>query len=46
MKFFMDDDFLLENETAQALYHNGAAAEPIFDYHCHLNPAQIAGDGF
>ena len=42
MKSFMDDDFLLESETARKLYHNTAVREPIFDYHCHLNPAQIA----
>ncbi|MDR2491527.1 MAG: glucuronate isomerase [Spirochaetaceae bacterium] len=42
MKSFMDDDFLLESGTALTLYHSVAAREPIFDYHCHLNPAQIA----
>ena len=40
-KAFMDKDFLLETETARALY-NAAKDEPIFDYHCHLPPAQIA----
>ena len=41
MKAFMDKDFLLKNETARRLY---AAAEtmPIIDYHCHLNPQEIA----
>ncbi len=42
MKEFMDSDFLLDNETAQRLYHESAAKEPIFDYHCHLIPRQIA----
>ena len=42
-KAFMDNDFLLETETARALY-NAAKDEPIFDYHCHLPPAQIAGN--
>jgi glucuronate isomerase len=37
-----DDDFLLETETARALYHEHAAEEPIIDYHCHLPPEQIA----
>jgi len=37
----MTEDFLLENETARALYA-AAKNEPIFDYHCHLPPAQIA----
>jgi len=44
MKPFMDADFLLETHTARALYRQSAAAEPIFDYHCHLNPAQIAAN--
>jgi len=39
---FLDDNFLLETETARALYHGAAKNEPIFDYHCHLIPAQIA----
>lgn len=42
MKPFMGPDFLLNNETAKVLYHGSAAKEPIFDYHCHLIPAQIA----
>ncbi len=36
------DDFLLQTETARELYHKYAAPEPIFDYHCHLPPAEIA----
>lgn len=42
MKRFMDEDFLLETPTAQRLYHEYAEAMPIFDYHCHLNPREIA----
>ncbi len=42
MKRFLDDNFLLENGTAIRLYHESAADEPIFDYHCHLEPSQIA----
>ncbi|MBN2655917.1 MAG: glucuronate isomerase [Spirochaetales bacterium] len=42
MKPFMDKDFLLETETARTLYHKYAAPMPIFDYHCHLPPGQIA----
>jgi len=38
----MDKDFLLQTKTAQELYHNHAAKMPIFDYHCHLNPKDIA----
>ena len=42
MKPFMDEDFLLSTETARRLYHDHASQQPIYDYHCHLNPAQIA----
>ena len=41
MRNFMDNDFLLFNDTAKALYHNHAAHMPIIDYHCHINPAEI-----
>ncbi len=44
MKAFMDQDFLLNNETARILYHKYAAGMPIVDYHCHINPAEIAED--
>jgi glucuronate isomerase len=44
MKPFLDPDFLLQSKTAQRLYHDYAAAMPIIDYHCHLDPAQIAGN--
>jgi glucuronate isomerase len=42
MREFMDGDFLLSNKTAQKLYHEAAAGEPIFDYHCHLDAKEIA----
>ncbi len=42
MKPFIHDDFLLQTDAARDLYHNFAKKEPIFDYHCHLPPAQIA----
>ncbi|MDR2595971.1 MAG: glucuronate isomerase [Treponema sp.] len=38
---FMDEFFLLETETARNLYKI-AGNKPVFDYHCHLSPAQIA----
>lgn len=41
MKNFMDENFLLSNETAVELYHDNAKAMPIIDYHCHLNPKEI-----
>ena len=42
MKPFMDEDFLLTTDTARTLYHRYAEPCPIFDYHCHLSPADIA----
>ena len=44
MKPFMDENFLLQTETAKKLYHQHAAKMPIFDYHCHINPKDIAED--
>ena len=44
MKKFMDENFLLESDMAERLFHNHAAKMPIFDYHCHLIPSQIAED--
>lgn len=44
MKKFMDENFLLKTETARKLYHEHAAKMPIFDYHCHINPKDIADD--
>ena len=44
MKRFLDENFLLESETACTLYHEHAANLPIIDYHCHLNPKEIAED--
>ena len=44
MKKFMDEDFLLGNEPARRLFHDYAKKMPIFDYHCHLQPQQIADD--
>lgn len=44
MKAFIDKDFLLQSKTARKLYHEFAAEMPIFDYHCHLPPQEIAED--
>ena len=44
MRKFMDEDFMLQNETAKNLYFNYAKDMPIIDYHCHLNPKEIAED--
>ena len=44
MKAFMDEDFLLQTEVAKKLYHDYAAKMPVLDYHCHINPREIAED--
>ncbi len=44
MKAFMDDNFLLDTETARTLYHQHAAREPVMDYHCHIDPREIYED--
>ncbi|UUZ82430.1 glucuronate isomerase [Paenibacillus sp. P26] len=41
MKKFLDENFLLSNETAVKLYHDYAKEMPIIDYHCHLSPQEI-----
>jgi len=42
MKSFLSENFLLQTESAERLYHEFAADMPIFDYHCHLPVADIA----
>lgn len=44
LKPFLNEDFLLETETAKELYHNYAKDMPIIDYHCHLTAKEIAED--
>jgi glucuronate isomerase len=44
MKTYITDDFLLRSPTARELFHDVAAKLPIFDYHTHLPPDQIAQD--
>jgi glucuronate isomerase len=49
MKAFMDKEFLLDTEKAKELFHGasgepGADGLPIFDYHCHLSPKELAED--
>lgn len=41
MKDFMDQDFMLDNETAKELFHQYAEHAPIIDYHCHLSAKEI-----
>lgn len=43
MKPFLDDDFLLTTPTAKELYQV-AKSMPILDYHCHIDPKEIAQD--
>ena len=44
MKGFMDEDFLLTTGTARKLFHGYAEPTPVLDYHCHLEPKEIAED--
>ncbi len=44
MKPFLDEDFLLDTETARLLYHTYAEGLPIIDYHCHVSPKEIWED--
>ncbi len=44
MKAFMDQDFLLQTQTAKHIYHTYAKDLPLVDYHCHLNPREIYED--
>lgn len=44
MKPFLDKDFLLSTPTASRLYREYAETTPIVDYHCHINPQEIAQD--
>ncbi len=41
MKPFINDDFLLQSDSARDLFHSHAKGEPIYDYHCHVSPQQI-----
>ncbi len=43
-KPFIHDDFMLQSQAARELYHNFAKDEPIFDFHNHLPPDEIAAD--
>ena len=42
MQEFMNKDFLLKNDISKELYHEYAEKMPIFDFHCHLSPKEIA----
>lgn len=44
MESFLDENFLLKSNTAKLLFKNHAKDLPIIDYHCHINPQDIAND--
>lgn len=44
MKKFMDKDFILNTPAAVKLFHEYAENMPVLDYHCHINPEEIAKD--
>ena len=39
---YLHENFLLPSKTAQRLFHEVAAGQPIIDYHCHLPPEAFA----
>ncbi len=39
---FITEEFLLKNDTSKKLYQKYAKNIPIFDYHNHLSPRDIA----
>ncbi|MEX0609515.1 MAG: glucuronate isomerase [Balneolaceae bacterium] len=41
---FIDENFLLQSEVAEELYHKYAKSLPIIDYHNHMPPSEIAED--
>ncbi len=44
MKAFMNEDFMLRNETGARLFHTYAENLPLVDYHCHISPKEIYED--
>lgn len=44
MKKFMDEDFLLNTDTAKKLYFDAAKDMPIIDFHNHLDAKEIYED--
>jgi glucuronate isomerase len=43
-KPFLAENFLLSTPTSEKLYFEFAQPLPLFDYHCHIPPAEIAGN--
>jgi len=44
VKPFLSENFLLWTPTSEKLYFEFAQPLPLFDYHCHIPPAEIAGN--
>ncbi len=44
MEKFITADFLLENKYSRELFHGYAENLPVVDFHCHLDPREIAED--
>ncbi|GAA0136722.1 glucuronate isomerase [Paenibacillus sp. YSY-4.3] len=44
MKHFYTENLLLTSNSAKKLYFEYAAGMPIYDYHNHLNPADVAAN--
>ena len=43
-KPFLPENFLLSTPTSEKLYFEFAQPQPIFDYHCHIPPSEIAAN--
>jgi glucuronate isomerase len=43
-KPFLPENFLLLTPTSERLYFEFAQSLPIFDYHCHIPPGDVAGN--
>lgn len=41
---YIDEHFLFDNETGEELYASYVRDLPIYDFHCHLSPEEIAND--
>lgn len=44
MKYFYTENLLLTSNSAKKLYFEYASEMPIYDYHNHLNPADVAAN--
>jgi glucuronate isomerase len=44
VKPFLDENFLLQTDTAIELFHEHAKSLPVIDYHNHLPPDQVASN--